>query len=893
VTLTPGTKLGPYEIVAPLGAGGMGEVFRARDARLGRDVAIKALPAAFAQDPERLARFEREAKLLASLNHPNVAGIHGVEEVEGTRYLVLEFVDGETLEAHLRRGAPSLAEVLDVALQVAAGVEAAHEAGVIHRDLKPGNVMITPAGSVKVLDFGLAKGGSGRSASSSDPQLSASPTMTYQGTEAGVILGTAAYMSPEQARGKAVDRRTDIWSFGCVLYEMLAGRRVYDGETVSDMVARILEREPDWSALPASTPPRLLALLRRCLAKDAKRRQRDIGDVRLDLEAIAAGDTGAAPAAVAAPAATRGAPAWALALGALVLLAFGAAGALLLARAPGTARTMHVSVLPPEGAIIDDDQTHAAISPDGSMLVFVATDSSGTSQLWLRELSSAEPRPLPNTQDAILPFWSPDNRFIGFFAEGRLKKADVAGRTVQVVCDAPDGRGGAWSRRGHIVFAPSSNGPLMRVAGSGGPVTAATRLDTTRHDGAHRFPSFLADGRRFVYVSLGDSSEMRLGLPDGSSRPLELTTSGGAVCAPGDFLLYPREGALMAQQLDAASGRMRGEAHVLGAAPISSRYAGAPAASVSANGVLMQRHRLPKTADLAWFDRSGRPAGRVPAAPGPFFDLALSPDGRHAALARAGLGNQTDIWSIQLETGLAARVSVDQVDCEKPVWSPDGRWIAYSALERSQRTLYRKLSDGAGPPERLVVGRTGFLDAAFWSADGRELLVRDLDPVAGEDIWKLSPVSDSTLHPVLRARFHEEDAKLSPDGRWLAYRSNESGRPELYVQSYPVPDSRVRVSRDGAGTQSRSSFGRPFWRADGRELVYVGGDGVSVISVLVEYAGTPHFGPPHTLFKIPRGCFELEANTDLQRFLALQQRSSGEDASIQLLMNWPAELKGK
>ncbi|MFN8589802.1 MAG: serine/threonine-protein kinase, partial [Candidatus Eisenbacteria bacterium] len=287
--LTPGTRLGPYEIVAPLGAGGMGEVHRARDTRLGRDVAIKALPAAFAQDPERLARFEREAKLLASLNHPNVAGIHGIEDVDGARYLVLEFVDGETLEAALRGGPLPLADVLDVARQVAAGVEAAHEAGVVHRDLKPGNVMLTGGGVVKVLDFGLAKGGGGQRSASSDPRLSASPTMTYHGTEAGMILGTAAYMSPEQARGKAVDRRTDIWSFGCVLFEMLTGRRAYDGETVSDMVARILERDPEWSALPAGTPPRLVALLRRCLTKDAKLRQRDIGDVKLELDAIAAG----------------------------------------------------------------------------------------------------------------------------------------------------------------------------------------------------------------------------------------------------------------------------------------------------------------------------------------------------------------------------------------------------------------------------------------------------------------------------------------------------------------------------------------------------------------------------------------------------------------------------
>ena len=897
MTLTPGSKLGPYEVVGPLGAGGMGEVYRARDPRLGRDVAIKALPAAFAQDAERLARFDREAKLLASLSHPNVAGIHGLEEAGGTRYLVLEFVDGETLEARLKRGALPLDEALEVAKQVTAGVEAAHEAGVVHRDLKPGNVMLTPAGVVKVLDFGLAKGASVRG-SDSDPKLSASPTMTYQGTEAGVILGTAAYMSPEQARGKAVDRRTDIWSFGCVLYECLAGRRVYDGETVSDMVARILEREPDWSALPATTPPRLVGLLKRCLAKDAKQRLRDIGDARLELEAIAAGDRGDAVAAAAAGApaapARRGPPVWALATGALALLALGAAGAKLLARAPEPP-AMRVSVLPPAGAIIDDDQAHTVISPDGTMLAFVATDSSGMSQLWVREMQSAEPRPLPNTQGAIVPFWSHDSRFIGFFAEGRLKKADVAGRTVQVVCDAPDGRGGAWSRKGFIVFAPASVGPLMRVSESGGSVTAATRLDSTLGETAHRFPSLLADGERFVYAAMGDSNGPRLGLPDGSSRRIHLAVSGAPVWAPGDYLVFPREGALMVQRFDPASGSVRGEARVLGSAPAASTYGGAPAASVSANGVLSQRRRSRGTADLVWLDRSGRPIGQVPTAAGTFYDLALSPDGRRAAVGRQGVGDQADIWTIQLESGLATRLSVDLAYCEMPTWSRDGQWIAYSGYEATgaMRNVYLERSNGAGQPELLVRGPTPFTNAACWVPGDAELLVRNLDAVTGEDVLARRIGPDSTLRPVLRSRFHEEDPRFSPDGRWLAYRSDESGRPELYVQSYPEPEARIQVSRDGAGAQKRSYFGRALWRADGRELVYVGGDGLSVLSVPIEYAGSPHVGPARTLFRIPPGCSEMEATSDLQRFLVLRQRRSGEDTSIHLLVNWPTELKRK
>lgn len=349
----------------------------------------------------------------------------------------------------------------------------------------------------------------------------------------------------------------------------------------------------------------------------------------------------------------------------------------------------------------------------------------------------------------------------------------------------------------------------------------------------------------------------------------------------------------MAQRFDPGSGRLRGEPRVLGAAPFSSRYGGAPTASVSETGALVQRRRTQGSADLAWLDRSGRTIGRVPTAPGAFNGLALSPDGTRAAVARQGAGDQVDIWTIQLETGVAARLSVDQAWVEKPVWSRDGRWVAYSALEAPQRSVYRRRSDGAGPPELVFRGFTTFTDPAWWSADGAELLVRELDAVTGEDVWALRVGPDSALRPVLKTRFHEEDATLSHDGRWLAYRSDESGRPELYVQSYPEPEARIRVSRDGAGTQVRSLFGRPFWRADGRELVYVGGDGLSVLSVPVEYDGAPRFGPARTLFQIPSGCYEMEAGPDLQRFLVLQQRSSGEDGSIQVLLNWPAELKRK
>ena len=505
MSLAPGTRLGPYEVVSPLGVGGMGEVYRARDPRLGRDVAIKALPADVSHDAERLARFEREARLLASLSHPNIAGIHGLEDVEGQRYLVLEYVDGETLARSLGRGPLPLDEALGVCREIAAGVEAAHEGGIVHRDLKPGNVMLTPAGGVKVLDFGLAKGGAAAK-EGSDPALSTSPTMTHAATQAGVVLGTAAYMSPEQARGRAVDRRTDIWSFGCVLYECLAGRPVFEGETVSDLVARILEREPDWAVLPVGVPARVRELLRRCLVKDPKQRLRDIGDARIELEQVMARSSSGAIAVqaedIAGGPAARRIPWWAAAIGVITLtvLAVLLVGRVTERAGPRIARRFEVS--PPPGMNLVTDPVECAISPDGRLLAFAPADSSGMPRLWVRPIDSFAPRELPGTAGATQPFWSPDGRFIGFFAEGKLKKVPAAGGDVEILCDVRASRGGTWNRDGVILFAPTSNGPIFRVSANGGDPTPVTQLDSALKETAHRFPRFLPDGRHFTFSAL-------------------------------------------------------------------------------------------------------------------------------------------------------------------------------------------------------------------------------------------------------------------------------------------------------------------------------------------------------------------------------------------------------
>jgi Tol biopolymer transport system component len=888
VTLSPGTKLGPYEITAPLGAGGMGEVFLARDTRLGRDVAIKALPAAFAQDPERLARFEREARLLASLTHPNIAGIHGLEEVGNQRYLVLEFVEGETLAGRLARGPLPVDEALEVCRQIAAGVEAAHESGVVHRDLKPGNVMLTSAGSVKVLDFGLAKGGAA-GGSSSGVNLSASPTVNYSPTGAGVILGTAAYMSPEQARGKAVDKRTDIWSFGCVLYECLTGRQVYEGETVSDLVARILEREPDWSALPAQTPARVRELLKRCLRKDARERLRDLGDARLELSEVLAGGGSAEATVVPAPMPARGGRlSWSL-VGALAVVLAVALVVLVPRTHPAKGDITRLSVAAPGGGLLTGDPGSFALAPDGQALVFSLEDTSGVKRLWLRRLADLESRPLEGTEGATFPFWSPDSRHVGFFADGKLRRIPAGGGSVQTVCDARTGRGGAWSPRNVIVLAPEPGNPIYQVNASGGIPEVATVFDSTRGEYSHRFPSFLPDGRHFLYSVLPEAqgdlfNTCVASLDDPRGKPLVLGSSTARYVPPG-YLVFTRDQALIAQRIDLDGPKVVGEPVLLSDQPFASGTISlSPVTSSSTDGTMVYGQADRRPTELIWLSREGRRLQVVVRHPGLLFDPQISPGGDRLAVTDGAAIAR--IWVFELAHGTSTVLPSAGGQNSVARWSPDGRGVACLNQTPGANTILR-LDAGGGPEQILVPAEPSiYREPVAWSPDGRSLLVSELVPGHQRDLIFHS-MDDGTNHPWVGTAAMEEAPVFSHDGRWVAYTSDASGRREVFIEAFPTPRGPHRVSTSGTGVLSGSPVIR--WRQDDGEIYFLGPDGSSVLACDVRTAPELTTGVPRMLLQFPVDARGIAPSPEGDRFLLLMPLGPAP-AAFTLVQNWTSGL---
>jgi len=879
VSLTPGSRIGPYEIGAQIGVGGMGEVYRATDTNLSRHVAIKVLPASMATDADRLARFDREAKTLAALSHPNIAAIYGLERFDGQTALVMELVPGPTLAERIAEGPIPVDEALAIAKQVAEALEAAHEQGIIHRDLKPANVKLRSDGRVKVLDFGLAKVLEPSRASS--PGASMSPTITTPAmTEAGMILGTAAYMSPEQARGKVVDARADVWAFGCVLYEMLTGQRAFVGEDVNDMLAAVLRSEPDWELLPTSVPLRIKDLLRCCLEKDVKNRRRDVRDLRIEIEQVLKGTQERPPVPAHQPL-RIGRLAWIV----LAVALAAAAGTLALAwafRPTSEAPEMRVQINTPGTAL----PMHFALSPNGRYLVFVAGEDR-PERLWLRPLDVVEAQPMPQTEGAQFPFWSADSRSIGFFASGKLYRIDIKGGPPQALADAPNPRGGTWNADGVIVFAPLPGGPLMRTAASGADPEAVTMLVPGQV--GHRFPQFLPDGRRFLFNALGDAERegIYLGALDGGD-PKRLTTSDtvGRYLEPSR-MAYERAGTLVARRLDLDREELTGDPETL-ATPIGVDPSSTPGFSVSSQGHVAYRASAADRRQLAWYDRSGKVLAMIsePDA-NDLRDPELAPEGRRVAVDRTVQGNR-DIWLMDVERSGLMRFTFDGAVDAGPVWSPDGTKIAFLSARKGKSDLYVRPSNGA-TTEELLLETPNDKWTQDWSRDGRYLLYREQDPETGFDLKALTMTGgERTSIAVANTRFEERYGQFSPDGRWVAYATDESGRFEIVVQPFPEATGKWQVST-GGGSQPR-------WRADGKELYFIASDGTLMATSIIASGSRLEVGAPAVLFqaRFQGGSTANPAKHQYAvsrdgRFLINRPTEDATLSPITLILNWRAK----
>jgi len=889
MSLTNGTKLGPYEIISPLGAGGMGEVYRARDSKLGREVALKVISEQFANDAERMARFEREAKVLASLNHPNIAHIYGLEDSAGVRALVMEVVEGQTLAERIARGPIPLEETLFIAKQIAEALEYAHERGIVHRDLKPANVKITPDGAVKVLDFGLAKAIEGNS----DAQdMGNSPTLSMGATRAGVILGTAAYMSPEQAKGKSADRRADIWSFGVVLYEMLSGKQMYGGETAPETLAHVITKEPSWENLPAMTPTAIRHLLERCLTKDPKARLQAIGEARIIIERYLA-NPGASTSSIERnlPQERSSSPGllpWSIAALAVLI-------ALLVAWAPwrqsseGT-RAMRLSFAVPPNLRFNDDQSDSAVvSPDGQKIAFTATSPDGKWQLWVRSLDSSDAKLLPGTDDPLEPFWSPDSKSIAFGSQGKLKRVDLVGGSAQVLCDAARMTGGAWNTKGVILFGSDYGSALSQVPATGGEPKPVTVVNTARGAFGHSTPSFLPDANHFLFrISVNANPQgVWMGSLNSPEVKQVLTDNTSAVYTSSGYLIFVRNLALVAQAFDADSLQLKGEA--LPIIPQATTDVRGPGRySVSDNGILVWQSNWKREYQLLWLDRDGKQVGAV----GPVMEVTsgqephLSPDGKRLVIKR-----DNNIWVIDLARDTGIRLS--SVFSQLPLWTPDGGHIIFqsSTTEIGKGGIVQKAANGVGEVELLLNGVNFPHDI---SPDGRFILFTRRGEKTRLDIWALPRFGDRKEFPLLNSPFDEREPQLSPDGRWLAYCSDESGSYEIYVRPFStdgkVGDDKRRVSANG-GAEAK-------WRSNGQELFYVAEDG-NMMSVPVKTSGAAiEFGAPKALFKTrllgqQSILHEFDVTSDGQRFIVGTLIGEPKSSPPTVILNWAAELNKK
>ena len=895
MALAPGSSVGHYRIVGSLGAGGMGEVYRAHDTKLGREVALKILPDAVSADAERRARFAREARALASLNHPNIAQVHGFEDGEPTSALIMELVEGEDLSGCIRRGAIPYDEALAIARQIGEALQAAHDRGIVHRDLKPGNIKVREDGTVKVLDFGLAKAldqGSG-SGDQGSGNLSHSPTITTPAmTLQGVILGTAAYMAPEQAKGRVVDKRADIWAFGCVLYEMLTGRKAFAGDDVSDTLASILKSDVDWNGVP----PQAVRLIRKCLEKDPKYRLHDIGDAWDLLDEQAA-------RVEPAPSRSSWLP-WALAA-LFAVSTIGVVSLRLLEPPPSPPPSARFLILPP---VRQDFGIYLSLSPDGRRLAFTSGQGGGavSATLWVRDLESLEARPLPGTENSSSPFWSPDGKFIAFADGATLKKIEVSGGSPQKIADAPTAVGmGAWNKDGVIVFGTRGLGPLYRVPASGGTPVPLSSINELQADRGHSFPVFLPDQKRVLYVRLSGRDDVE-GVyvrsiddkpdQDSGARLLRVTLGPLAIAdhGQGRQLLFIRDGTLMSQPFDADRVQLSGDAQ-----PVAEHVGSAGSFAFFASGADVLAYRTgtstPVNAEqLTWHDRKGNELSRIgeplPVSTGT-FSVAIAPDGRRAAVMISQV-LAPDLWLVDLERGLPTRLTSSEAPDTAPVWSPDSRRLAFrsSLAGNSAFDLYWKDVNGTAE-ETPIAPKLTPGQPSDWSPDGRFILFTRAPDPSSVDIFAL-PVEQKLVQPILQTPFAESAARLSPDGRWMAYISNESGQNEVYVRPFTVAaDGKASV---GAKWRVSTTGGVvPRWRRDGRELFYRSAAG-DFMAVDVDAAGeTIQTTLPRRLFPAIPGVHAWDVTADGQRFLIsnpLRSTAAPVADPITVVLNWKSAL---
>jgi Tol biopolymer transport system component len=873
----------------------MGEVYRATDTTLGRDVALKLLPEAFAADPDRLARFEREAKVLASLNHHGIAHLYGFESAplpdgKCAHFLAMELVEGEDLAARLKRGSIPLDETIAIARQVGAAIEEAHEKGIVHRDLKPANIKVTPEGKVKVLDFGLAKAwsGNGSAVSGSAPDLSQSPTLAHTGTGVGVLLGTAAYMSPEQARGKAADRRADIWSFGVVLYEMLTGRRLFEGETVSDVLASVLTREPDFAALPDSTPAHVEDLLRRCLVRDPHERLQSIGDARI---ALSSGPVPTRTRVEPSPA-TGGRRRWREVVPWGVAVLLGVALVVLLRRPAPLAEAVTAAIPPPPGTGFDlrgRGPGPVSFSPDGERVAFAAQGKDLITLLYVRRIADGQVTECPGSEGAQFPFWSPDGRWVAFFSrsDGKLKRVPVEGGPPLTICRALNGKGGSWGRDDVIVLAPSSGVGLHRVAASGGEPVPFVPLDHPYN--SYRHPRFLPDGRRFLFLARSGGageSAVFLGSVDGSPPRQVMLSQTQAEYASG-HLVFVRESVLMARPFDTASGTVSGEARPLADGVLEIPAAAFAAFSASSTGrVAYHSGEMQAPVPIELHDRRGallRPLGT----PGMYRSPTFSPDGRWIAATghpQVREDNQ-DVWLFELAGGAPVRFTIEPTEEMDAVWSPDGKTLFFAANVNGPHDVYRKRLDGAHAAE-LVYEAPGVQKPSSVSRDGRYLLVNS---EAGErSTLVVLDLGTGRARPLREGPFNDAHGALSPDGRWLLFESDETGRPEIYVTPFPGPGRMFPVSTNGARN--------PNWRGDGREIVYAALDGRVLAVPALPDADTFRVGVATELFRTSppqRDYREWSMSGDAQHFAIVPTGVLEAKNELRLIVGWPARMDGR